>query len=593
MLDMLSRRLGNRLRLADRSIALKVAATPVIMLVLFVIMAATSTAALLVAGHSVSNIVNRDMRDVAQLNAAARKFEGANSDVYHLLVTRAATPAATIDGQIQAVRDELQGVRDAVVGYRHRHPAQRPELTRLVADIDRYLETVEVLTSMLEIDFASTATMIQPFRANARNVETRIRQVTVAGVARATDSAAGALFATRLTLVILLFTFAATAAVGLLMAYVIGRSTVASITDIATATDAVMNDRAIDLNAFKRGDELGDVVTALAGFQAQRHKARELEAQTASLRRQAALEERRQADTIALVERQADDERRATLRTLADAFERQVAGTIRDAQQAMDQLEHNASDLAGLIDGNRRLAGELDTVAQLFATEMRDAGQETHSLARAFDEIDREAAGTSSAARSISAHARKANENVALSQAQATSIEQIADVIGSISKQTNLLALNATIEAARAGPAGAGFAVVAAEIKSLSGRTGENANDVRTAIENVQRQIRSVVTSTESLGSLIAEMDDGAGRVAVMSRGQTASIESLNGRIAAVGDRSHALTEASREIIVSVNDNTVSLDQVRKTSLALKAMLHKLSVDATTFTGNFTTAQRR
>ena len=592
MLDALSRRLGSRLRLSDRSIALKVAATPVIMLVLFVVMAATSTAALLVAGHSVSKIVNDDMRDIAQLNAAARKFESANSDVYHLLVTRAAAPATPIGEQTQAVRDELRDVRVAVVDYRRRHPAQG-ELARLIADIDRYVETVAVLTSMLEIDFASTATMIQPFRANARNVEMRIRHITATGVTRATDSAAGALFATRLTLAILLFAFAMTAAVGLLMAYVIGRSTVASIIDIATATDAVMNNRAIDLDAFRRGDELGHVVTALAGFQAQRHKARELETQTTALRRQAEREEQRQAQVIASVERQGEEERRATLRSLADAFERQVAGTIRDAQQAMDQLECNASDLAGLIDGNRRLAAELDTVAQLFATEMHEAGQETHSLARAFDEIDREAAGTSSAARSISVHARKANENVALSQAQASSIEQIADVIGSISKQTNLLALNATIEAARAGPAGAGFAVVAAEIKSLSGRTGENANDVRTAIENVQRQIRSIVTSTESLGSLIAEMDDGAGRVAAMSRGQTASIESLNGRIAAVGDRSQALTEASREIIVSVNDNTVSLDQVRKSSLALKAMLHKLSAEAATFTGHFTTAQRR
>jgi methyl-accepting chemotaxis protein len=593
MLHALSRRLGGRLRLSDRSITLKVAATPVIMLVLFVVMAAASSAALLFAGHSVSTIVNQDMRDVAQLTAAARRFEGANSDVYHLLVTRAAIPAAEVGGQTQAVREELRGVREAVVDYRRRHAGQRRELTRLVADIDSYRETLEVLTSMLEIDFASTAAMIQPFRANARKVEASIRRVTVAGVAQATDSAAGTLFATRLTVVVLLVTFAATAAIGLFMAYVIGRSTVVSITDIATATDAVMNDEPIDLAAFRRGDELGRVVTALAGFQAQRRTARELEAQTTTLRRQAEREEQRQAQQIAQVEQQAEADRRATLRALADAFEAQVAGTIREAQHAMDQLEGNASDLAGLIDGNRRLAGELDTVAQLFATEMREAGQETHSLARAFDAIDREAAGTSSAARAISVHARKANENVALSQAQATSIEEIADVIGSISKQTNLLALNATIEAARAGPSGAGFAVVAAEIKSLSGRTGENANDVRTAIENVQRQIRSVVTSTESLGSLIAEMDDGAGRVASMSRGQSTSIENLNGRIAAVGDRSQALTEASREIIVSVNDNTVSLDQVRKTSSALKEMLHRLSVDATTFTGNLTTAGRR
>jgi methyl-accepting chemotaxis protein len=200
-------------------------------------------------------------------------------------------------------------------------------------------------------------------------------------------------------------------------------------------------------------------------------------------------------------------------------------------------------------------------------------------------------AGTSLAARSISDHARSANDTVALSQEQASSIEQIVDVISAITKQTNLLALNATIEAARAGPAGAGFSVVAAEIKSLATRTGASAGDVRSKIEAVQDQIRSVVASTGSLGALIDSMDDGAGRVAAMSREQAQAIEQLNGRIEAVEDRSQMLTEASQQIASSVDRNLASVDEVQQTGAMLKRTLQSLADDAHAFTSHFLSDQ--
>ncbi len=197
-----------------------------------------------------------------------------------------------------------------------------------------------------------------------------------------------------------------------------------------------------------------------------------------------------------------------------------VAAAVREVQRQGQELAQLAQQLAAAAGALQTSAGHIGRTTETLAagTERQRrsiasgqgasdaAARITLALRQRLQLAERQVSAAAEEARRHGAeiaHARELLESLVrhIDQAgrAAGALEQgsrdvgkLMDGITRIASQTELLALNAAIEAARAGPHGAGFRVVAAEVRKLAEQSSHAVDEIRGRLKLTQEQVGSV-----------------------------------------------------------------------------------------------------
>lgn len=244
--------------------------------------------------------------------------------------------------------------------------------------------------------------------------------------------------------------------------------------------------------------------------------------------------------------------------TLADMVERMQAAVGALTAQT-GRLKHGFDDLSN------RTGRQAAQVQETSAAVRMLAGSVQQSAGRAAEARDK----TKLVSAEATAGGAVMQDATAVMDVVVKSSDEIAaivDLIDRIASQTNLLSLNASVEAARAGEAGAGFAVVAAEVRALAQSAAESSSEIRSLIQRNRDEIKrgsdlvakgngaftAITGAIEEATSLTTDISldakEQADRISELSGAVSVFDDATQQNAQLVSDSTAAIAETSRDV---------------------------------------------
>jgi len=273
-----------------------------------------------------------------------------------------------------------------------------------------------------------------------------------------------------------------------------------------------------------------------------------------------------QASRIARGDLRGDPEGEAHVAQVLRAMLHGLRGLVEQVQSGVRILASATSQIAAMSTEQERGA-----VHQ--ASAVAETRETIESFADSARRIAQSARGVLENAENTLKNSELAGERITALTSHTRRINELLEFIKEVANKSELLALNAALEGTKAGEAGRGFSLVAAQMQRLAESTTETVKDVKGLIADISSATNATVLSMEQATKLAADTTRAAREISLITQQQGSSAEQV---VEAMKD----IATVTNEFAGGSKDTLTAIEEIKRLTERLHRTAHRFVVPA-------------